>query len=448
VPVRFREANAARIPEFVAKGHRRRNTFAHRVYHVPKCGPDGFRLASRMCGIEDPEALSELVLYADAERLEGFPPELFFDDDVVWHQQQLGIPGQVASANLATAGDTVYSMVHVSDLVQRIGRRREHKSRIENRFGGWPGMVLNAILDAAADRGARTVCTPKAAFALEHTDKARNVQPELFERIYDRAVTALMPARSAGDWWAIDLAEARDSVVRLERREDPRELPDRIVCVFHDTERGRGHDDVDPAFAARADREAPAALAAMLDVEAHAGVRTTYCVVGEMLGEVRAAIEAGGHGLAFHSFDHRIDREDQLHRCREADYRIKGYRPPRSQITAELSDRNLLRHNFEWLANGQRALGVSAPQLRAGIVRLPVTRDDFALHTGDLDYPEWEAQVLGQAQSRSFTAVGLHDCYAHTWIEHYPALLERLGEVAELWTFDRVAAEVTLAAAG
>ena len=41
----------------------------------------------------------------------------------------------------------------------------------------------------------------------------------------------------------------------------------------------------------------------------------------------------------------------QLPRCREVDYRIKGYRPPRSQITPELSDRNLLFHNFEWLAS-------------------------------------------------------------------------------------------------
>ena len=96
----------------------------------------------------------------------------------------------MASANLATDGRHVYSMVHVSDLVQRIGRRREHKTRIENRFKGWRrGWCSTRSSTAPPTAGARTVCTPKAAFALEHTDKARDVQPELFERVYDRAVT-------------------------------------------------------------------------------------------------------------------------------------------------------------------------------------------------------------------------------------------------------------------
>ena len=108
MPASFREATAERIDEFVAKGHRRRDSFAHRVHHLPKCGPDGFRLASWMCGVEDPEALWELVLYAAPELLEGLPPDLFFDDDIVWHQQQFGIPGQVASANIVLDGDTVY----------------------------------------------------------------------------------------------------------------------------------------------------------------------------------------------------------------------------------------------------------------------------------------------------------------------------------------------------
>jgi hypothetical protein len=401
-----------------------------------------------MCGVEDPEALWELVLYAAPELLEGFPPDLFFDDDIVWHQQQFGIPGQVASANIVLDGDTVYSMAHVSDLVQRIGRRREHKTQIEKRFGGWQGMVLNAVVDFAAERGARTVCTPKGAFALKHTDRKRDVKPELFERIYDRTVTGLMPARSAGDWWAIDVAGARDHVVRLERGEAPRTPPDRIVCVYHDTERGRGHADVDPAFAARADRDAPAALGRMLDVEARSGVRATYCVVGEFLADVRGPIEAGGHSLSFHSYDHCVEREDQLHRCREVDYRLKGYRPPRSVITAELSEPNLLRHNFEWLACSPRGFGrLWVPQMQDGVVRLPVEFDDFAVHSGALTYDAWEAKVLAEIQTRRYAAVGLHDCYAPVWIEHYPRLLAKLAEIAELWTLDQVAADVTLAAA-
>ncbi len=63
----------------------------------------------------------------------------------------------------------------------------------------------------------------------------------------------------------------------------------------------------------------------------------TYNVVGTLLDGVRDRIEAGGHAVAFHSFDHG-DGLDQLHRCREVDYRLKGYRLPRSQPTPETTD--------------------------------------------------------------------------------------------------------------
>ena len=39
------------------------------------------------------------------------------------------------------------------------------------------------------------------------------------------------------------------------------------------------------------------------------------------------------------------------------DYRIKGYRPAQSRITAELTDANLAFHNFEWLASSRYSLG-------------------------------------------------------------------------------------------
>jgi len=73
--------------------------------------------------------------------------------------------------------------------------------------------------------------------------------------------------------------------------------------------------------------------------------------------------------------------------------------------------------------------------------------DDFAVHSGALTYDAWEAKVLAEIQTRRYAAVGLHDCYAPVWIEHYPRLLAKLAEIAELWTLDQVAADVTLAAA-
>ena len=69
------------------------------------------------------------------------------------------------------------------------------------------------------------------------------------------------------------------------------------------------------------------------------------------------------------------------------------------------------------------------------------------LHVGAVDYDAWLARVLELAGRGWCTAIGLHDCYAPSWIERYPALLEQLGGLGELWTLDQVAAEVTLAAA-
>ena len=66
-----------------------------------------------------------------------------------------------------------------------------------------------------------------------------------------------------------------------------------------------------------------------------------------------------------------------------------------------------------------------------------------------MTYDEWErAAARPRSETRRYAAVGLHDCYAPVWIEHYPQLLERLSEIAELWTLDQVAADVTVASAG
>ena len=155
--------------EFAARGYKRRHFFPHRLYHLPKCGPDGMKLAGRMCGIEDPEAMWEIVLYAEPEVLAEFPPDLFFDDDLIWHQQQFGRPGQIATASLVVDGHTAHSITHVSDVVQRISRRREHKTRIEKVFEGWNHMLLNGVLHFALHRGARRVRLASSALAGRHT---------------------------------------------------------------------------------------------------------------------------------------------------------------------------------------------------------------------------------------------------------------------------------------
>lgn len=441
---RYHAIGADRAAEALARGYARRHFFPHRFYHLPKCGPDGFKLAEWMCGGADPAACAELVLYADPALIDDLPAALFFDDDLIWHQQHFGRRGQVASVDLLRDGDTLYTMAHVSDLVQRIGRRRAHLTRVEKRFRGWHHMLLNAIAEVALATGAARIRSPRAALALTHTDRARSVQPELFQRIYDRDLRTRFPGATADErWWTVDAAELAARCVRTRPGAEP--LPRvKTICIVHDVERGLGHRDVDPAFAAAADRDAPAHLDAMLAIERAAGVRATYAVVGVLLRELRERIAADGHGLAFHSYDHPPAGEDQgqLRACRTVDYRLKGYRVPRSELTDEVSDAQLCRHNFEWLASGVPSLGCTEPMLRHGVVRIPITEDDFALHTGRLAYAEWETRVLALARERHFTAIGLHDCYAAAWLPHYPRLLDALRELGTLRTADDVAFDV------
>lgn len=455
----------------MAKGHRRRSCFAHRAVFLPRPGPDGYKLGHWMCGAVRPSSFWQVVLFADEALLGEFPSELLLDDDVLWHRQHFGRPGQVAYADVVVDGSDMWSMSHVSDLVQRIGRRREHKTRIENRFGGWHDMLLNTLLAFAVDRGVRRLRIPTAELHLRNTDPARTVGPELFERIYDRGVNRVLHASRSGDWWLVDVAANRArlaaptiSAERLPRRQ--------VICLCHDVEAGLGHRGIDETLAERANGTWRESVAGMLRLEQASGLRATYSVVGRLLDDVRPEIEGGGHCLAFHSYDHRVDRRslvpralrgllharqasrlagigglDQLAACRRLDYRIKGYRIPQSRPTAELTAENLLFHNFEWLASSAYSLGFSEPRLQDGIVRVPVHIDDFDLYRRRLGFDAWKAAVLEAVASEETAVISLHDCYAHLWLDRYAELLDELAALGELRTLDELAAESVLAAA-
>jgi hypothetical protein len=307
-------------------------------------------------------------------------------------------------------------------------------------------MLLNAVLAYALERGAHQVRTPTAALILRNTAAARSPQPALYERVYDQTMRSLYPARREGEWWVVDVAPARERVVVPRRRTVERPSA-KVVCICHDVERGLGHVGYDDSFSQRIDERAAGDLEAMRKVEAALGVKATYCVVGVLLEEVRAPLEADGHCLAFHSFDHQLEPDHQLRRCREVDYRLKGYRPPQSRLTPELSDSNLLRRNFEWLASSPASLGVDAPEMDHGLVRLPIGYDDFPMWNAGMAYENWEREALERIATADFTAVDLHDCYAPWWLPQYPRFLQQVRELGELRTLDEVAAEVTLAGA-
>jgi hypothetical protein len=463
--VRFREFESDRLGDFRAAGFHDRHFFPHRAFYLPKAAPDGYKLAVRSGLRPQPERTWELVLFARPEAVDDLPAEVFSDDEILWHRQHFGRPGQVAVAGLIVTGARVDTAVHHSDLVQRISRRRGLKTRIEKRFDGWDRMLLNSILAFALERGLDTVRVPTSqrARALIH---GRDVQPELFDRIYDRHVEDHFGAHRADEWWHIDVASNRGRFVVGTATSEPVSSSDTTVCICHDIERGLGHRTIDHRFAHRAERSAPDALDAMLTLEDEAGARTTYNVVGSILNGIREPIELAGHCLGFHTFDHdvphrgrlraaigRLDSRSlprdrsgayQLQQCRQVDYRIKGYRPAQSRLGADTDQRLLAFHNFEWLASSAASLGTSAPVMDRGIVKIPILLDDFDLHRGK-PYDTWADEALEVLARQSFASVSLHDCYGSEWIGRYDKLLRRLQDLGTVKTLDEVAAEVTLA---
>ena len=199
--------------EALARGYQYRYFFPHHAFALPKCGPDGFRQAKNMCGKDDINSCWEIVLYAISPAIDEFPRELFFDSDVMYHEQQFGRMGQIATVNLFIDNGYLFTMNHQSDLVQRISRRRNWKTRVETVFNGWNLMLWNAILNFAKGKGLTHVCAPTAEFAMANTAKQRTVQPEMFDRIYNRDVHRLFNPEQQDRWWRIDIDAHKDKIL-------------------------------------------------------------------------------------------------------------------------------------------------------------------------------------------------------------------------------------------
>jgi hypothetical protein len=332
---------------------------------------------------------------------------------------------------------------------------------VEKLFGGWPRLLLNAVMNAALDRDLHTVYSPTAALAMAHTDPKRTVGASLFERVYDTAVKEHLDAKQENGWWRIDVAANRQRVVSLAKgiavsQREP------TICLCHDIELGLGHEGIDPELAARSHRQGEVSLDRMLALEREAGVTATYNIVGSLWERLQPRIAAAGHAIGFHSFDHEIaatnpwtrlrervwrgrNKPGQLERCRELDYRIKGYRPPQSILCPDLCDRRLVFHGFEWLASSAWSLGCEEPEMINGIVRIPILFDDHALYRDGQSFLEWKEWALANIRSHNFVALCLHDCYADFWLPYYGGFLRELQNLGRFRTLDQVAADTTLA---
>ncbi len=438
----YRELPSDRIEEFYSKGFKKRHFFPHKIFYLPKPGPDGYKIASKIFGKVNPADMIEVVIYAVNPVLDEFPEGLFFDDDLVWHQQQYGMKGHIALASNWICDGNLFSLIHFSDIYQRISRRREYKTRIENRFKGWPVMLLNSILNFALEKQLENVFTPTSELALEHTDKKKNIKKDLFERIYDLSVNRYYKAEKTGGWWKININDNREKIVIPEKKQEALKK-EKTICLAHDFERGFGHIGVDSELVEAANKNYKLYLTEMLYIEKDFNLPVTYNIVGCMLNEVMEQISSDGHCIAFHSFDHNLNNP-QLYKCKEVDYRIKGYRTPQSKITSELTIDNLLFNNFEWLASSVYSLKITQPKLEKGIVNIPIMFDDYSMYKDKVSYQDWENKAIQVIKENDFVAFCLHDCYAQYWLPHYKNFLNKIRSMGKFKTLNQVSEEEIL----
>jgi hypothetical protein len=154
--------------------------------------------------------------------------------------------------------------------------------------------------------------------------------------------------------------------------------------------------------------------------------------------KVSAILARGAHSIAFHSYNHVVEDEEQLPKTRAIDLRVKGYRPPKGIITAELTDDALLQFDYEWLMSGAARFGFEDVRLTRGVVKIPVHIDDYLLYAKGFSFQDWLARLDGFCASHDVVTLGLHDCYASLWLGRYPALLDHLRSFADFWSADDV----------
>ena len=197
----------------------------------------------------------------------------------------------------------------------------------------------------------------------------------------------------------------------------------------------------------------------MLSIEREMKIKATYNVAGLLFNELRERMEKDGHCLGFHSYDHKINSVsalkntfrsilnlpvEQLYKLRSIDYRIRGYRPPQSKLTSDISDRNLCYYNFDWLASSVSSLKLAFPKMQSRIVKIPILFDDYDLYKRKMKYEDWEEKAMDAIRKNYFVAFSLHDCYAQYWLPHYKEFLRKISGSGEFMTLDEVANKVIL----
>jgi hypothetical protein len=431
------------LASFAGKRFARRELFGHRVIAVPKQYPDAQFLLERR-GIPrhiiKRGQFYQLNLYSTD--FYGLPDELFTDPEINWHHQQFGQKGLIAAAGLWVRDSVATVTTLQSDICQQLYRHKRLsnscKTQVETHFKYWYGILFNAVMDFCLATGVSTVHSPTGRQIVAHTQK--QITPDLFLRIYDYPQSEYQCRRitsGEAEYWEIPVKPNAERIAVLQDlpSDAPLDPPRPRICIFHDIE-----ENVDTPISSA---ECVESLTQMLKLEKDFGVTATYCVLGTALDRKRGEIISSNpcHAIGFHSFNHDLGDMTQLRQCREVDLRVRGYRPPQSKMTPELTDYNLSFLNFEWLASGSSH---GHCMLENGIVKVPIHYDDYPLFTGAKDYAQWESDVLELARGKPLFGLGLHDCYAGKWLDRYPLLLEKLASSGQFVNADQVCDETFL----
>jgi hypothetical protein len=424
---------------FAGRGFSRRELFTHKVIAVPKPYPDAQLLLERR-GLRRHELekgqFYQLNLYTtDFYRL---PDELFSHPEINWHRQNFGQKGLIAAAGLWIRNSVATISTLQSDVCQQLYRHptlnRLCKTQVETHFKYWYAILFNAVLDFCTDLKIITIHSPTGHQIVANTQKA--VNPDLFYRIYDYPSTQFHCRKisvGSAEYWEIPIDANRALVARLDMSNhiEDQEISKVRICIFHDVE-----EDVDTEISSA---ECADNLTHMLQVERSFGLKATYNILGTLFSRKNDEIRISNpdHAIGFHSFNHHLWDLAQLSQCRAVDLRVRGYRPPQSRITSELTEYNLTRFNFEWLASSVNSLGRNTCKLENGIVKIPIHLDDYSLSLAK-PYGQWESELLSAAQGKSFLGLGLHDCYAGKWLTRYPDLLDKLATKGQFVSADEV----------
>jgi hypothetical protein len=435
-----------RFGSFAARRMARRESFDHDVIVISKPYPDSQLLLERR-GMQRHELergrFCQLNLYTTQHY--NLPEELFLHPEINRYRQQLGRKGLIAAAGLWLNGSVATIVTLQSDLCQHLYRhpdlKKSCKSQVETHFKYWYAILFNAILDFCADSSISVLNSPTAHQVVAHT--AKEIRPDLFFRIYDYPRDHYHCSKVAvrrAEYWEIPISANIDRLMRLAVRNIETAQTDAQpkICIFHDIEENVDT-DVSPS-------ECADNLARILEIEKSFGINTTYNILGLLFSTKYPEIISsnGAHSIGFHSFNHNIADVEQLARCRHVDLRVRGYRPPRSLMTAELTDYDLTFFNFEWLANGVRSPTQIGCELQNGLVKIPIHRDDYLLFTGAVGYEQWERGVLDAAQGKALFGIGLHDCYGGKWLRFYAALLDKLAATGTFAGADEICDQMFL----